>query len=172
MLLELGSYWFKHIVLCPNSGELILLAQCCKPTNCINLEIICKWMRWNSPATGFKRQKHFVFPKPTLSSCRTTVSSRRVLLPADLDFALPGKWKDISRWSSRPCLKNPSKSASIRKLYQSVNAILGQSISITVGLSKFDLHLLCVTLSKSFLWEYFLSRSVLCRRYQRWERGL
>lgn len=115
----------------------------------------------------FKRQKHSIFPNPTLSSSRTTVSSRKVSLPADLDFALSGKWKDVPRWNSRPCLKNPSKSASIGKLYQSVDAILGQSISITPGLPEFDFHLLCVTLRKIFLWEYFLNKSMLSRRSQR-----
>lgn len=76
---------------------------------------------------GFKRQKHFIFPKPTLSSCRTIVSSRKVSLPADLDLPLPGKCKDVPRWNRSECLKNPTKSASIEKLYQSVDAILGQS---------------------------------------------
>lgn len=117
MLYQLGSYRLKHIVLWPNSGELILLAQCWMLKNFIDLEIIWKWTRWSSPVMGFTRQKRFIFPKPTLSSCRTTLSSRKVSLPADLDFALPGKWKDVPRWNSRPCLKNPSKSASIGKLW-------------------------------------------------------
>lgn len=127
MLLDIGSCRFKHIVLCPSSGELLLFARCCKPTNFIHLEIIWKWMRWNRPEMGFKRQKHFIFPKPTLSSCRTTVSSRKVSLPADLDFALPGKRKDVLTRNKSQCLKNPTKSASIGKLYQSVDAILVQS---------------------------------------------
>lgn len=84
-------------------------------------------MRWNNPEMGFKRQKHFTFPKPTLSSCRTTVSSRRLSLPVDLGFEVPGKCKDVPRWNSRQRLKNPTKPASIGKLYQSVDAILGQS---------------------------------------------
>lgn len=161
MLLELGSYRFKHIVLCLNSGELILLAQCCKPTNFINLEIIGKWMGWNSPEKDFKRQKHFIFPNPTLSSCRTTVFSRKVSLPADSDPALSGKWKDVPRWNSWQCLKNPSELANIGKLYQSGDAIPGQS-HFRFYEAEFDFHLLRVTLSKKTAFCGNASRISLC----------
>lgn len=43
---------------------------------------------------------------------------------------------------------------------------LGNPTSITAGFPEFGFHLLCVTLSKSFLWECFLSKFMLSRKYQ------
>lgn len=48
---------------------------------------------------------------------------------------------------------------------------LGNPTSIIVGFPSgipgFNFHLLCVTLSKTILWECFLNKPMLCMKYQR-----
>lgn len=76
---------------------------------------------------------HLSKPHPV---SETVVSCRKVSLPAELDFTLPGMWEDVHSWNSSQCLTSPRKSASTGKLYQFVDAILGQSHLHYCGVSQ------------------------------------
>lgn len=122
---------------------------------------------------GLQETETFHLSKPHPVS-ETVVSSRKVPLPAHLDFTLPVKWEDVPSWNSSQHLRNPRKLASIGKLCRAVDAIPGQShfrcVRLPSGIPGFNFHF--VTLNKTFLWECFLNEPMPSVKYKRWQNGL
>jgi len=175
MLLELGLYRFRYTALCPISGDLIFLARCCKPTDFINLDIMWRRMRWNSPEVGCERQKLLCLSKPHPVS-KAVVSCRKVSLPAGLDLHSQWSGKIVPAGIAVNALQILENQWVLESCISLRMQDLGNPTSLIVGLPSgipgLSFHLLCVTSKKTFLWERFLNKAVASMKCQRWQSSL